>query len=135
MASVKANESLPLKFLSEDEAFKYSMRIINVSGSQILRITWTISEGYYLYQERFSFFTSPEMKLSPAYSKSINEYDEFTGHEMKLLSGVATVDIEVDKDIKEFDLKMSFQGCAIAGLCYSPSIKRLHINTKELVSK
>ncbi|HWV13833.1 MAG TPA: protein-disulfide reductase DsbD [Cellvibrio sp.] len=117
------------EFLPVGEAFKVDAVITSTgSDSKNLRFTWTIAKGYYLYQERFKFRPTPTLPLTPTYSQGQDKYDEFNGKNMTVFHDQVTVDFPLTATTAPFDLKVTSQGCADAGLCYSPRDQVFHID-------
>lgn len=113
------------EYLDVDEAF-----IINVSRNQEqIKVSWIVAETYYLYRERFSFSIEPsgkgaslsevtfpykgKMKDDPAFGL-VEVYDKDIDVTFSLLGQSAT----------DLVLVVGYQGCAEAGLCYPPQIRR-----------
>ena len=115
------------KFISPDQAFKIQLQELN---SRQIRISWDIEDGYYLYMGMFSFTLDDDShnsinKISmPAGQKKV---DEFFG-EVDIYKKYVGVDIYFEKDINNLNLKVNYQGCAEAGLCYPPIKKVFHLN-------
>lgn len=113
------------EYLDVDEAF-----ILNVSRNrEQITVSWVVAKGYYLYRERFSFSiesSSTGVRLSEiAYPyKGKMKDDPAFG-----LVEVYDKDIEVTfsligQSTDKLELVVGYQGCADAGLCYPPQIRR-----------
>ena len=104
------------QFLPVEQAFVFDFR---QNGNE-LELSWTIAEGYYLYKEKIKLvgvavsFSHPTMPVGEPHE------DEYFGkteiYRKSLTIKVALSDI----DAKDALLKVRFQGCADAGLCYPP---------------
>ncbi len=117
------------EFLPVTEAYKLSASIQTEGTVKILRLQWDIAPNYYLYEERFKFRPTPEILLIPAFkSEGVKKFDEFAGKDMTILHNKAVVDLPLPSDTPAFDLKVTSQGCAEAGLCYPPYSENLHID-------
>ncbi len=118
------------EYLPVTEAYKLSSEIKDAENhTKNLRLTWTIAPEYYLYQERFKFRATPEVALNPSYSAGgKHKFDEFAGKDMTLHYHEVTVDFSIPADSPAFDLRVTSQGCAEAGLCYPPYSENLHID-------
>lgn len=105
-------------FLKPSEAFKLQVDDIKKE------IHWGIADGYYLYESRvkvslaedkavsipFHFLTRSEEKDDPNFGLVNVFHNEMA--------------IAIDGDEKKpSDLKVTYQGCAAAGLCYPPQTK------------
>lgn len=117
-------------FLPVTEAYKLRAEIRDTDATtKNLRLTWTIADNYYLYEERFKFRATPELTLTPTYSPNgKKKFDEFAGKDMTLHYHEVTVDFSLPVGTAPFDLRITSQGCADAGLCYPPYTETLHID-------
>lgn len=138
-APTKANGSTsPAKttsFSNEDEflpvtkAYQLTAQLSDgENNTKNLRLTWAIAPNYYLYQERFKFRATPEVTLNPIYSEGKLKFDEFAGKNMTLHHNQVTVDFSIPKSTQAFDLRVTSQGCAEAGLCYPPYNESLRVD-------
>lgn len=117
------------EYLSVAEAYKLKAELSDTdANTKNLRLTWTIAPGYYLYQERFKFRATPELTLNPTYSEGKPKFDEFAGKNMTLHYHQVTVDFPIPSSTAPFDLRVTSQGCAEAGLCYPPYSESLHLD-------
>ena len=118
------------EYLLVTEAYKLSSEIKDAeNNTKNLRLTWVIAPEYYLYQERFKFRAAPEVALNPTYSpEGKRKFDEFAGKDMTLHYHDVTADFSIPADSPAFDLRVTSQGCAEAGLCYPPYTESLHID-------
>ena len=118
-------------FLPVTEAYKLNADIKDLdANSKKLSLTWTIADNYYLYEERFKFRATPELTLTPSISpQGKSKFDEFAGKDMTLHYHEVTADFTIPSSTPAFDLKVTSQGCAEAGLCYPPYSESLRINT------
>ncbi len=117
------------EYLPVTEAYKLQAEINDAADTtKHLRLTWTIAPGYYLYQERFKFVAKPSQTLTPTYSEGKPKFDEFAGKDMTLHFHQVTVDFSLPANTPAFDLRITSQGCAEAGLCYPPHTESLHID-------
>ena len=105
-------------FLKVDEAFKLDFE--QKDGQLIVK--WTIADGYYLYKKQFKTVTKNAEIGEPTYPAAQQIEDEFFG-----LSDVFFNDMEIVYPIikaeQDGSVKLRFQGCAEAGLCYPPTTK------------
>lgn len=100
-------------FLSADEAFSHDVAA-NDDGT--LTVTWTIVPDYYLYRHQFDFQGQPAPVADVSLPEGEPITDEFFGDSEVYHNQVAaTIDPGEAKTIK-----LSWQGCAEAGLCYPP---------------
>ena len=114
-------------FLPPDEAFLFSASAI---GSEAAGLHWAVADGYYLYRHRLAVKTeTPGVTLGtvgvPAGKKKT---DEFFGEvEVYYQQLDAVVPVQRDAGIVTLDLKVTYQGCADAGLCYPPITKTVSL--------
>ena len=105
-------------FLKVDEAFGFDFE----QKDNTLIVKWDIADGYYLYKKQFKTATKNVVIGEPAYPAHEQIEDEFFG-----LSDVFFEDMEMVYPIIKADqdgsVKLRFQGCAKAGLCYPPTTK------------
>ena len=110
-------------FLKPSEAFQ-----LTVDNAK-QEIHWAIADGYYLYESRvnvaladdkttlipFHFLTESEEKDDPNFGLVSVFHDQMS------------IAIDADNQILG-DLKVTYQGCAAAGLCYPPQTKIVSFN-------
>lgn len=106
------------KFLKVDEAFKLDFEQRNDK----LIVKWTIADGYYLYKKQFKTAGKNAVVGEPRYPAHEQIEDEFFG-----LSDVFFEDMDMVFPIisaqQDGSIKLRYQGCATAGLCYPPTTK------------
>lgn len=112
------------EFLPVREAYQLSYRIEN---NQLL-LHWKIAAGYYLYEERFKFQLQDKTPLSPSYTTGKMKYDELFERETMVHYHEVTASVNFSEFNAPFALKIEWQGCADAGLCYPPQTDRLQVD-------
>ncbi|HEY0894693.1 MAG TPA: protein-disulfide reductase DsbD domain-containing protein, partial [Cellvibrio sp.] len=112
------------EFLPVAEAFKPSYTI--AQGKLVLH--WQIADGYYLYEERFKFRADEGISIAPAYTPGKMKYDELFERETMVHYHEVSASFDLAGIAKPFDLKLEYQGCADAGLCYPPQKLALTID-------
>ncbi len=128
-----ASEDLPKKqpdFLSPDQAFIMSHEILNDNR---VKISWKIYPGYYLYMGMFEYESLDENnKINKVeMPEGTKKTDEFFG-EVDIYYYSAQADIYLEKKITDsIELKVKYQGCADAGLCYPPVQKKILVKKKS----
>ena len=119
---VDSNEN---DFLPPDVAFRVSSR---VDGS-MMRVRWVIADGYYLYRHRMEVAAeSPDLVVSaPVFPKGALKTDPYLGtQEIYTQQVEGTVAYSrSDAGAHPLQIKVTYQGCAAAGLCYPPISKVL----------
>ncbi len=120
MHGTDANES---DFLPPDRAFRVSSHI----DGNILHVSWVIADGYYLYREKMAIEAeSPDLVVATAnFPSGITKTDPYLGTQQ-----IFTQQIEATAAFSRSDygahpiqIKVTYQGCAEAGLCYPPMTK------------
>ncbi|MEE9413171.1 MAG: protein-disulfide reductase DsbD [Methylococcales bacterium] len=121
------------QLLSVDEAFPFSAAIEKPDEQPAtLIVEWTIADGYYLYQKKFSV-KSPDSSVhfgDPVFPDSKIMQDEFFG-EVKIHRGATQVRIPVSMDVvgpSRLELDIGFQGCADIGICYPPQTEHVTVD-------
>ncbi len=115
------------QFLPVDQAFDFSAI---ADGGDAVRLDWRIAPGYYLYRHRISAKSAdPGYALGeismPAGKKKTDEF--FGDVEVYYDALRATVPVSRAAGGSSFELSVSYQGCADAGLCYPPVTKTIAI--------
>lgn len=109
-------------FLPVDEAFKFDFR----QEDNVLVLSWEIAEGYYLYKKQFKTVVKDATLGEPQFPPSDQKEDEYFG-----LSEVFHHQVDIHYPILNADkdavVKVSFQGCADAGLCYPATVKVVYL--------
>jgi thiol:disulfide interchange protein DsbD len=122
MRGVESNES---DFLPPDAAFRVSARV----DGTVVRVRWIIADGYYLYRHRIEIKAeSPDLAIAaPVLPKGVLKADPYLGtQEIYLQQVEATVPYtRFDAGAHPLQIKVIYQGCAEAGLCYPPISKVL----------
>ena len=121
MRGIESNET---DFLPPDVAFRVGARI---DGSA-LRVRWVIADGYYLYRQKISVAAeSPGLVVSgislPAGTVKTDPYLGTQEIYTQQLEGTVVYRRQ-DYGAHPLEIKVTYQGCAEAGLCY-PSITKV----------
>lgn len=106
-------------FLDPAVAFRFSAE----EQPREVDVHFKIADGYYLYRERFQFavksgtaalgaaqLPAGHIKFDPTFQKNVETY-----------RGDLTVRVPVQTAAGPFDLVVTSQGCADAGICYPPA--------------
>ena len=104
--------------LEPEKAFRFSARVLDASG---VEVTFAIADGYYIYRERFKFAAdgNPSVRLgSPEFPRGTPHKDEYFG-ETQVYRKNVRIRLPLQGEGR-FDLKVTSQGCADAGVCYVP---------------
>lgn len=106
------------QFLPVEQAFVMDFRQQDDSTGQAkLQVSFTIADGYYLYKDKFKFVGIDAAFFHPQYPKGVMIKDEYFG-ESEVYFHQVVLDIPLSQLGSEAMLKVRFQGCAEAGLCY-----------------
>lgn len=103
------------EFLPVDKAFTFTSERLE-SGE--MQLYWQIADGYYLYQQRLKF-DGLTKEHNPALPAGESHSDEFFGEQQVYRQGL---ELKIPAGATG-QIKVGFQGCADAGLCYPPQTK------------
>lgn len=110
-------------FLPPDAAFRVAAHI---DGKRI-RIRWIIADGYYLYRHQMSVAAeSPDLTVfTVSLPPGTRVSDRFFGTRIVYFHTVEATAAYVRSDFgaHPMQIKVTYQGCAQAGLCYPPIVK------------
>ncbi|WP_157954443.1 protein-disulfide reductase DsbD [Saccharospirillum mangrovi] len=120
------------EFLPPDQAFQPN--VVVDAESAALRLHWDIADGYYLYKSRVQvslngqpseliFDSESELKQDP----NFGPMDVFH-HEMALHTALPATSADT------YEMTLTYQGCAEAGLCYPPQTKRMSLENPGLAN-
>jgi thiol:disulfide interchange protein DsbD len=118
-------ESNGSDFLPPDSAFRVSAR----AEGNIVRVRWVIADKYYLYRQRIDIKAeSPDLVVAaPLLPKGTLKTDPYLGtqeiYQQQVEATVAYT--RYDGGAHPLQIKVTYQGCAEAGLCYPPITKVL----------
>jgi thiol:disulfide interchange protein DsbD len=104
-------------FLEPDQAFKLKGETVD---AHTVRLSWTIAPGYHLYRDRLSFNAQGAQIAAPSLPAGLRKFDSNFNKEMETYQDKLVVDLPVTSTAP-FTLNVGYQGCADAGLCYSPA--------------
>jgi thioredoxin:protein disulfide reductase len=122
MRGIESNES---DFLAPDVAFRVTA---GVDGNAV-RVRWLIADGYYLYRSKIEIKAeSPDLViLAPVLPAGRVKVDPYLGTQEIYQHQVEATAIytRFDAGAHPLQIKVTYQGCAEAGLCYPPISKVL----------
>jgi thioredoxin:protein disulfide reductase len=120
---MRGTESNETDFLPPDVAFRVASRI----DGNVLKVRWVIADGYYLYKQKFEFKgESPDLTVGTAeLPPGVMKTDPYLGtQEIYTQQVEATVPYSrIDGGAHPIQIRVTYQGCAEAGLCYPPLTK------------
>lgn len=111
------------EFLKVDQAFQAEASRLDNE----LIVRFVIAPGYYLYRDQFRFKAEGVSFGVPQYPEGILKHDEYLGEQIVYFNHVE-VRVPIASGPSGFELKLTFQGCAEAGLCYPPTTRSFAIN-------
>ena len=112
-------------FLEPELAFKLSAQ---PAGADQLALRFDVANGYYLYRDRFKFEAVGADLGDAVLPAGKVKYDETFQKEVETYRGELNVQLPVRRaDDKGFELAVTSQGCADAGLCYPPLTRKAQV--------
>jgi len=122
MRGIDSNDT---DFLPPDAAFRVAAQV----DGGVVRVRWIIADGYYMYRRKIEVAAeSPGLVVSAiALPNGIPKNDPYLGTQEIFLHQVeGTVAYKrLDFGAHPIQIKVTYQGCAEAGLCYLPISKVL----------
>jgi thiol:disulfide interchange protein DsbD len=122
---MRSNNSNDTDFLPPDVAFRVSSAV----QGNVIHVRWSIADGYYLYRHKIEVQAeSPDLMVSaPSLPQGTMKNDPYLGtqeiYTQQLEAKVAYS--RSDAGAHPLQIKVTYQGCAEAGLCYLPMTKVL----------
>ena len=121
------------QFLPVDDAYRLDMV---ADGDQQVLLQWVIAPEYYLYRHAFKVRArsmqgpiDTQLAIAPGLAKT----DEFFG-DVEVYYGALDATLSLAERAELIELKITYQGCADAGLCYPPETKSFlwHIESGDI---
>jgi thioredoxin:protein disulfide reductase len=126
LGQVKSNQGT---FLPPDQAFRV---FAQAQGPDHIQLVWEIADGYYLYRNRLKVATDAAVKLGelvlPVGQSKTDEYfgtQQIYHDELRASLPVGRAGLTTALTVP---VKVTYQGCAEAGLCYPPITKVLSVS-------
>lgn len=105
-------------FLPAEQAFIVDALAID---AHTVQARWNIAPGYYLYRHRLDVSViKPSSAALQWQAPSGQPYEDEHFGEVEIYHHILELPIAVATDAESVTLKLSYQGCADAGLCYPP---------------
>ncbi len=122
----------PSSLLPAEEAFV--PQVFNSENG--LSVNFDVADGYYLYQSKLEFITTPNQLLqAPQFSQGLEKEDEFFGKQLVYYNS-AQINLPYQSQYSNpYQLKIVYQGCADVGICYPPTEVMVDINGLGLMTK
>ncbi len=115
-----------IEFLDVDDAFSIGTDVLD---EQFI-IRWTIADGYYLYKHRFGFTATGVDLAEPIIPEGLHKTDEYFG-EVEVYYNHIEITVPYTNSDSVVSLSLSFQGCADAGLCYTPTTRHVSYEKQQ----
>ena len=114
-------------FLPVDQAFR-----LDAASESPDRVTlrWAIADGYYLYRDKtkVAVVAGTAQIGQPSIPGGQTREDEYFGEQVVFFDEmIADVPVAAAAGTREITLKVTYQGCAEAGLCYPPTTRELAV--------
>lgn len=114
------------EFLPVEKAFAFTSERLESGETQLY---WQITDGYYLYQKRLNF-EGLSAQQHPVLPDGEAHSDEFFGEQEVYRQGL---ELKIPAGATG-QIKVGFQGCADAGLCYPPQTQIVDLGGKATAS-
>ncbi|MGA7540925.1 MAG: protein-disulfide reductase DsbD [Steroidobacteraceae bacterium] len=115
------------RFLPVDQVFHVSG---TAAGPNAVRLDWSIREGYYLYRSRLEVSAANGIKLGTLQlPRGQIKIDPYFGRE-EIYRNAVTGLLPLERSSsagRDVALRVTYQGCADAGLCYPPVTKTVSV--------
>ncbi|MEP7705951.1 protein-disulfide reductase DsbD [Paraglaciecola sp. 25GB23A] len=110
-------------FLAVDQAFQFEF----TQKDNDLVLSWTVADGYYLYKKQFKTVVKNAELAEPQFPQSEQIEDEFFGVS-DIFRQQVNITYPIIQSIQDGVVKIQYQGCADAGLCYPPTVKVVYLD-------
>ncbi|SEO45265.1 thiol:disulfide interchange protein DsbD [Duganella sp. CF517] len=115
-------------FLEPEQAFKLTAEALD---AKTVRLTWKIAKDYHLYRDRLSFNAADGAQVAaPVLPNGIRKFDTNFNKEMETYQDTLVIDLPVAAK-QPYTLLVGYQGCADAGLCYSPAEQSYRVDPRK----
>jgi thiol:disulfide interchange protein DsbD len=113
------------EFLPPDQAFQLSA----TAGPDAVRLDWVIAKGYYLYRDRTRVAADGARIGAAQFPAGQIKNDEYFGQQVVYHDElIATVPLKQPDAAGALALRVTYQGCAEAGLCYPPITRTVSVS-------
>jgi thioredoxin:protein disulfide reductase len=117
------------KFLPVDQVFHVSG---TAAGPNTVRLDWTIRDGYYLYRSRLKVRAVNGVEVGTLQLPGgLIKMDPYFGREeiyRNAVAGLLPIERGASAGATDVSLRVTYQGCADAGLCYPPVTKTVNVS-------
>ena len=119
-------------FLQPDEAFRPSARFISDADGQAVVARYRIAGEYYMYRDQFKFAVDAPASLgAPVFPPAKIKFDATFNKDMAVYRDAVEIRVPVRVAGETVRFTAVSQGCADAGLCYSPQEARFDLRLGE----
>ncbi len=128
LAGLSINSAWAADFMPVSQAFRLSAE---ATPQHQMSVQITVAPGTYLYRERFSLTSlTPGMTLGePQLPKGFMKHDPTFDKDMEIYHDLLSAEVGVKApSVSTGYVKVMYQGCADAGLCYPPQTRYLRVN-------
>ncbi len=116
-------------FLPPEKAFRLSA---SADGKTAVKLDWVIAPGYYLYRDRIKIADDSGQIGATSFPEGQVKQDEYFGKQVVYHEElVARVPLIKPAGAQPLTLRVTYQGCAEAGLCYPPTTATLKISFSD----
>jgi len=117
-------------FLDPEVAFRFSAS----EQPGAVELHFKVTDGYYLYRERFAFAVKAGQATlgAPTLPAGHVKYDDTFAKNVETYRGDLVFRVPVEHASGPFDLVVTSQGCADKGICYPPAQHVVHVSAAAL---
>ncbi|HZX29476.1 MAG TPA: protein-disulfide reductase DsbD, partial [Telluria sp.] len=113
------------EFLDPDAAFQPSVKALD---ARTVELRFAIAPGYYLYRDKMHVAVEgAALRGGPAFPTGHAKSDPTFG-KVEVYTGAVTVRLQLAQGAHTLRVKLDYQGCAEAGVCYPPQSKVLAVS-------
>jgi thiol:disulfide interchange protein DsbD len=106
------------QFVPVDQAFDFDFQ----QQGPNLKLNWKIRDGYYLYRDKIELVGDQAQLAAFILPKGLEHHDEFFG-DTQVYEKQLNLSVPLRQASGQASLKVSYQGCAVAGFCYPPETR------------
>jgi len=106
------------QFVPVDQAFDFDFQ----QQGPNLKLNWKIRDGYYLYRDKIELVGDQAQLAAFILPKGLEHHDEFFG-DTQVYEKQLNLSVPLRQASAQASLKVSYQGCAVAGFCYPPETR------------
>lgn len=117
------NQTANPQFVPVDQAFNFDFQ----QQGPNLSLNWKIRDGYYLYRDKIELVGDQAQLAAFILPKGIEHHDEFFG-DTQVYEKQLNLSVPLRQASGQASLKVSYQGCAVAGFCYPPETRLIPLS-------